>query len=96
MSLAIEETVLDQVMIDMGYKRRESADGMVRYHDDRTPDADHLVFDFGQGPLPVEDVERTLQYHGVDLEVFYSQLEAMGLWPSPGGDPRSRSASCEV
>ena len=73
----IPETLLDQIMSGMGYERKASKNGLVMYVDSLHPDVAPSVFDFRQGPLSREDVERHLEYNGVSLDVFYAELDAI-------------------
>jgi hypothetical protein len=81
----IDEVALDEAMLSMGYKCRESkTEGTARYHDERVPTAEHVVFDICLGSILLSDVERQLEYHGISTDVFYAQLEAAGIWPGRG------------
>ena len=61
----------------MGYEVVDSEAGLVRYRDRQYPGApEHLLhFDFRDGAIPWDDYRRQLEYEGVNVSVFLSELE---------------------
>ena len=61
----------------MGYEVVDSEAGLVRYRDRQYPGVrEHLLhFDFRDGSIPWDDYRRQLEYEGVNVSVFLSELE---------------------
>ena len=61
----------------MGYEIIDSEAGLVRYRDNQYPSTPErlLHFDFSDGPIPWEAYRRELEYEGVNVSVFLSELE---------------------
>ena len=61
----------------MGYEIIDHAAGLVRYRDRQYPGIPErlLHFDFSNGPIPWDDYREQLEYEGVNVSVFLSELE---------------------
>ena len=73
----ISQAQSDFALGRMGYEIIASDAGLVRYRDNQYPGIPErlLHFDFRNGPIPWDDYREQLEYEGVNVSVFLSELE---------------------
>ena len=63
----------------MGYELVSDEDGIAVYRDAKYPGYPErrLRFDFSRGAIPLRDLQRQLEYEGVPVEAFFTELDSL-------------------
>lgn len=72
----ISREVADLILGRMGYEIIGEEHGFVLYVDSRYP-GDPLKFDFTRGSVPWDDFVKQLEHDGVNVNVFWAELESL-------------------